>query len=222
MKLKTFPPWLTAALHGGLIFGGDCGNGRKTVFFFFFIPLGGIFLRWAAQSLPNNQKSSWLMFYWKRSLPVSEKNKVPDFSVDFGTNWADTSEIWSYFDIQTWYKNCAKILDQFFSYLYSLISLQHPLRSCLPYVWSSLWATSRPLTSCISPLLAICSLAWPFLVRGQTLTDSTHVWASCQQRVPIACLSSEFIYFISVNIVHATVGRSQRSTGEPWTVVFLL
>lgn len=35
MKLKTFPPWLTAALHGGLIFGGDCGNGRKTVFFFF-------------------------------------------------------------------------------------------------------------------------------------------------------------------------------------------
>lgn len=187
----------------------------------FFMPLGGIFLRWAAESLPNNQKISWLMFYWKHSLPVSEKKKVPDFSVDFGTNWADTREIWSYFDIQTWYKNCAKILDQFL-YLYSLIFLQHPLRSCLPYVWSSLWATSRPLTSCIFPLLAICSPAWPFFWSEAKCWLTRHMSEQVVSRVPIACLSSEFIYFISVNIMLATVGRSQRSTGEPWTVVFLL
>lgn len=45
----------------------------------FFMPLGGIFLRWAAESLPNNQKISWLMFYWKHSLPVSEKKKCQIF-----------------------------------------------------------------------------------------------------------------------------------------------
>lgn len=35
------------------------------------------------------------------------------------------------------------------------------------------------------------------LVRGQMLTDSTHVWACCQERVLLACLSSEFIYCYS-------------------------
>lgn len=53
--------------------------------------------------------------------------------------------------------------------------LSSPSQSALPYARSSLWAISKPLTSCLSALLAICSPALAFLVGGQTSTDSTHV-----------------------------------------------
>lgn len=147
------------------------------------------------------------MFYWKHSLPVSEKKKVPDFSVDFGTSWADTSEIWSYFDIQTWYKNCANILDQFL-YLYSLIFLQHLLRSCLPYVWSSLWATSRPLTSCISPLLAICSPAWPFFGQRPNVDWLDTCLSKLSAESPHRLLKL-WIYLLHISQHHARYSRQE-------------
>lgn len=64
--------------------------------------------------------------------------------------------------------------------------LSSPSQSALPYARSSLWAISKPLTSCLSALLAICSPALAFLVGGQTSTDSTHVWACCQKS--LCCL----------------------------------
>lgn len=174
-----------------------------------FMPLGGTFLRRAAELFPTNPKSSWLMFYWTHRLPVRER--APDFSVDFRR-----TELRLQSSEPCWHLkltlNCVYILDRFlYSGLDCLIFPQHPLPS------SQAWFAICPIltvgfiqTTDLLHLPSPCHLL-PGLAffRGQMLTDSTHVRACCQEQALIGCFSPEFICFtgiISVNIMYATAG----------------
>lgn len=100
-------------------------------------------------------------------------------------------------------------------YLYScdldsLSFLRHPQlssasQSGLPYARSSLWPISRPLTSCLSALLAICSPPWPFWSEVKRWL-TRHMSEHAVRRVSIACLSSKCICVIAIissNGLHA-------------------
>lgn len=79
----------------------------------------------------KSQNTSSLVLLRVQMVPVI----WPEFPVDVRLNWAQTAKIILHFISWTGFS--------------------------LPYVWSSLWAASRPLTSCIPLLLAICCLARP-------------------------------------------------------------
>lgn len=80
----------------------------------------------------KSQNTSSLVLLRVQMVPVI---MVPEFPVDVRLNWAQTATIILHFISWTGFS--------------------------LPYVRSSLWAASRPLTSCIPLLLAICCLAQP-------------------------------------------------------------
>lgn len=133
----------------GIVFGEQCGNNRKILSCF----LVEYFCGELAERRPNNQRKFLTHVLLGGGSTVCQRaRRAPDLSVDSGAG----AELKAVLTVK------ARLsMRQVFIFRRFGFPRLAPLRSASPYVRSSPWAASTPLTSCMPPLLAICSPAWP-------------------------------------------------------------
>lgn len=143
--------------------------------------------------------------------------------MDFGTDWAETTKLKAILTFKLYVK---PPLNTWQIFIFHITGFPHlsptssPLWFAICLILTVGYIQTTDLLHLSSPCHLLPGLA--FLVRGQMLTDSTHVWACCQERVRLGCLSSKFISFIAtVNIMYAAVGKSQWSDGDTRTLVLV-